>query len=308
MVLYLVRMEAVEIFQFLYMYPTNNHSTFTTELKRDEHVQNEESDEEKLILAKIEERVALVTLMVNIDILLERKALILSTLNDLSKNLENLLKESAEDPMTCDETSEKYSEFKDHEKFLLDNLKTTEKTLQAAMASLRIIYGNSYFSKQDKKLEDASKPKTETIEEVSEKFGDEISKSFNSPEGSSLDTMTMYQSCQLSSAANFLLLTDISKESSNEAAVLKSKLWDQLEHLQPEKIVSLPSDAQTLLKKREDAYKNFRTALAELNNLEILPDDLKKNTLRDGGGNDDSNTNKLNDEEGKGNNGKELIS
>lgn len=278
-------------------------------MKPNEHVESEESDEEKLILAKIEERVALVTLMVNIEVLLERKALILSTLDDLSKNLENLLKESAEDPMTCDETSEKYSDFKDHEKFLLDNLKTTEKTLQAAMASLRIIYGKSYFSKQDKKLEHDNKPKIETIEEISEKFGDEISKALNSPEGSSLDTTTMYQSCQLSSAANFLLLTDISRETSNEAAVLKSKLWNQLEHLQPEKIVSLPSDAQTILKKREDAYKNFRTALAELNNLEVLADHQKTNTLRDEGGrNDDSSTKKMSDEEGRGNNGKQLLS
>ena len=278
-------------------------------MKRNEHVDFEESDEEKIILAKIEARVALVTLMVNIEILLERKALILSTLDDLSKNLENLLKESAQDPMTCDETSEKYSDFKDHEKFLVDNLKTTEKTLQAAMASLRIIYGKSYFSKQDKKLEHANKPKVETIEEVSEKFGDEISKALiNSPEGSSLDTTTVYQSSQLSSAANLLLLTDISIESSHEAAVLKSKLWNQLEHLQPEKIVSLPSDAQTILKKREDAYKNFRTALTELKNLEILADDLKKNTLREKGGNDDNSTNNMNDEEGRGNNGKQSIS
>lgn len=275
-------------------------------MKPNEHVESEESGEEKLILAKIEERVALVTLMVNIESLLERKSLILSTLDDLSKNLENLLKESAEDPMTCDETSEKYIDFKDHEKFLLNNLKTTEKTLQAAMASLRIIYGKSYFSKQDKKLEHDNKPKIETIEEVSEKFGDEISKALNSPEGS-LDTTTMYQSCQLSSAANFLLLTDISRETSNEAAVLKSKLWNQLEHLQPEKIVSLPSDAQTILKKREDAYKNFRTALAELNNLEVLADHQKTNTLRGGGGNDDSASNKMNDEEGRGNNGKQLL-
>lgn len=276
-------------------------------MKRNEHVDYEESDEEKLILAKIEARGALVTLMVNIEILLERKALILSTLEDLSKNLENLLKESAEDPMTCDETSEKYSDFKDHEKFLLDNLKTTEKTLQAAMASLRLIYGKSYFSKQDKKLEYVNKPKVETIEEVSEKFGDEISKALNSPEGSSLDTTTMYQSSQLSSAANFLLLTDISIESSHEAAVLKSKLWNQLEHLQPEKIVSLPSDAQTILKKREDAYKNFRTALTELKNMEILANDLKKNTLREKGGNDDNSTNNMNDEEGRGKNGKQSI-
>lgn len=275
-------------------------------MKPNEHVESEESGEEKLILAKIEERVALVTLMVNIESLLERKSLILSTLDNLSKNLENLLKESAEDPMTCDETSEKYIDFKDHEKFLLNNLKTTEKTLQAAMASLRIIYGKSYFSKQDKKLEHDNKPKIETIEEVSEKFGDEISKALNSPEGS-LDTTTMYQSCQLSSAANFLLLTDISRETSNEAAVLKSKLWNQLEHLQPEKIVSLPSDAQTILKKREDAYKNFRTALAELNNLEVLADHQKTNTLRGGGGNDDSASNKMNDEEGRGNNGKQLL-
>ena len=275
-------------------------------MKPNEHVESEESGEEKLILAKIEERVALVTLMVNIESLLERKSLILSTLDDLSKNLENLLKESAEDPMTCDETSEKYIDFKDHEKFLLNNLKTTEKTLQAAMASLRIIYGKSYFSKQDKKLEHDNKPKIETIEEVSEKFGDEISKALNSPEGS-LDTTTMYQSCQLSSAANFLLLTDVSRETSNEAAVLKSKLWNQLEHLQPEKIVSLPSDAQTILKKREDAYKNFRTALAELNNLEVLADHQKTNTLRGGGGNDDSASNKMNDEEGRGNNGKQLL-
>jgi hypothetical protein len=105
----------------------------------------------KEVVRKVEEREALVKLMCEIELILERKDALLEAIDEFSKALKHALENgdvldsvsTKSDPLEA-KKKDAHSQFQLHSTWLQSNLKLTNRALASALTQLQIIYGNGY--------------------------------------------------------------------------------------------------------------------------------------------------------------------
>jgi len=229
--------------------------------------------------------------MAIVDMLLDRKEALLQSIEECTKAFETVVSDGKVNQPTSnkndgDSTSidaqkcQAYSEFKDHLQWLQNNLHVSEKSLQAAMAQLQIIYGKGYtgvpattHASDTKPIEDNAQilsNVTNQFDDMAFEIGEILATKLCPASEESKDCPTNeYQSCVLSSACSLLVTSDLFLEmtaakSASTAKVIDAMFYNQLQHLEPESISKLPKVAQDVLDLRRTAFENLQESVAML--------------------------------------------
>ena len=249
-------------------------------------------EEVSKVVKKIAEREGLATFMAIIDMLLERKEDLLKTIEQYVKAFETALSAgdaalptgniNCDGPMSMTASNcETHTDFRDHLQWLQTNLRGTEKSLQAALAQLQVIYGKGYagfpITTPIRSLDQISYGNAHmslkaanAIDDLTCDVGNTIAQQLcPSLEESKGRLTNEYQSCMISSACGMLITSDLFVELIETrpmpiAETIDSTLSGKLQHLEPETISNLPQVAQDALDLRKEAFKNLKESVAML--------------------------------------------
>jgi len=231
--------------------------------------------------------------MAIVDMLLDRKEALLQTIEECTKAFETVVSDDKVNQPTSNENDDEatsidaqkcqaYTEFKDHLQWLQNNLNVCEKSLQAALAQLQVIYGKGYTGVPVLPTSHASDTKpqednaqillnvTNQVDDMAFEIGEILATKLCPASEESKDCPTNeYQSCVLSSACSLLVTSNLFLEmtaakSASTAEIIDAIFYNQLQHLEPEPISKLPKVAQDVLDLRKEAFENLQESVTML--------------------------------------------
>jgi len=245
------------------------------------------------VVKKIAEREALAHFMAIIDMTLERKECLLKTIEQYGQFFEIAVStgDAAEPTSNVDGDCpismevpkfKTYIQFKEHLRWLRTNLKITEKSLQAALVQLQVLYGKGYTGfpipsplRSGEEVPKDSNSETlnaaNAIDDLTIELGEILASQLCPASQESRDRLTNeYQSCMISSACSMLLTSDLFVEKIERWPMTIAKMIDstfdsQLQNLRPEPISNLPQVAQEEnWDLRIESFKKLTEAVAML--------------------------------------------
>jgi len=235
-----------------------------------------------MLIERITEREALVKLMCMIELMIERKKLLLKAIDKCHLNYENAINNGDVPSKMAD-----HKAFQEHYSWLHSNLKLNEASLEIALAQMQIIYGEAYTgismlptekkSLSCKSLQDRNTiaqnephniPWMQAVDDFALDVGQDMATRLISIKPSTTDA---YTASMLSSAGGMLLTSDLIANAltDNDQSLQKQRnclktisgsnsskniLLNQLSLLEPTHI-GLPSEASNLLQARDSAFQ-----------------------------------------------------
>lgn len=235
------------------------------------------------LLERITEREALVKLMCMIELMIERKKLLLKAIDKCHSNYQNAIN-NGDDPSKMAD----HKALQEHYSWLHSNLKLNEASLEIALAQMQIIYGEVYTgismsatkkkSQTCKDVQDRETmilqnkkgdiPWVQAMDEFALDIGQDMATRLISNKPSTTDA---YTAAMLSSAGGVLLTLDLITnalsdnrqslweqrnclKSTSGSKSSKALLFNQLNLLEPAHM-GLPSEASDLLQARDSAFQ-----------------------------------------------------